>query len=213
LSVPSFLLPVTLIAPPPGALMVNLSPPIGGAAGSYVLTAFSMQTQQANNWCWAAVSVSVAIFFGAGGWTQCRLAGQELSATCCVSPVPGPCDRAWYLDRALARVGHFDRIDYTSEPFSTVQSEINTGRPLGCRIAWAAGLAHFVAIGGWQVASDGAEFVDVFDPYYGASTLPYATFVSGYRSPGDMWTHSYFTLSSAVALGGYVADPSAPLSA
>ena len=40
---------------------------------------FSMHHQQQTNWCWAAVSTSVALFFNpSSGWTQCAVANGEL---------------------------------------------------------------------------------------------------------------------------------------
>jgi hypothetical protein len=84
-------------------------------------------------------------------------------------------------------------------------------RPLGCRIAWAGGSAHFVAIGGWSTAADGTEYVDIYDPYYGFAQKTYADFVSAYRTAGDTWTHSYAT--AAAAGGAIVATATSPKSA
>src|SRR4051794_4590811 len=69
---------------------------------------FNMQPQQQNNWCWAAVSVSVALLQAAlPAWQQCQVVSQELgNATCCTNGSSAVCDVPWYLDRALTRVGH-----------------------------------------------------------------------------------------------------------
>lgn len=210
MSVPQFLLPLSL-----GRLTAaQLAPAVGGGPTSNRLAGFVVQVQTASNWCWAAVSVSIGTFYGSSGLSQCAVASAELSQNCCTAPMPGLCNIPWCLDRALARVGHFSRYVGTFIPFAEIQSEINASRPLGCRVAWSSGLAHFVALGGWLVASDGLEFVDAFDPFYGQSTLTHTSLISNYRNPGDAWTHTYFTDRSVAvaALGGFVPDPDAPLS-
>jgi len=177
---------------------------LGGAApASGTLTGFSIQAQQHTEWCWAAVTTSVAVFFGSVNWTQCKVAAGELNLNCCGSDGPNGCNKPWYLDRPLARVGHLDRLLPQVIPMATVQQEILADRPIGCRIAWAQGSAHFVAIGGWSTDPDGTDYVDAYDPAHGLLVQKtYADFVSSYSMPGDSWTHTYFTLRSAGAAGG-----------
>src|SRR5215475_6827102 len=204
MTIPAFLLPLQ---------RTNSPAPVGAAAragsaggGEQSLSGFSMQQQQQTEWCWAAVSTSVAAFFGSTAWTQCRVAAAELSPlNCCGADAGNGCNQPWYLDAALARVGHFSRIDAANSPFSVVQTEIDQGHPLGCRIAWVGGGAHFVALGGWLVAADGTQYVRVYDPYYGFKETSYSGFVSAYHTEGDSWTHSYFTLAvpeAGIAGGG-----------
>jgi hypothetical protein len=113
MALPNFLLP---LQPLPGA-----GPPMAGAAapGAGSLAGFVMQVQQKTNWCWAAVSASVAGFFG-GAWTQCAIASAERHPrNCCANPLPNGCDVYWYLDAPLARVGHFNQImGITGAPLS-----------------------------------------------------------------------------------------------
>jgi hypothetical protein len=106
-------------------------------------------------------------------------------------------------------------LDASSEPFTVVQGEINGGRPLGCRIQWVGGGAHFVALGGWSSATDGTEYVDVYDPYYGFVQATYNSFVSSYRTSGDDWTHSYFVIAApaVAAAGGAAPSANSPKSA
>lgn len=212
MAIPNFLGPLQTLTSTLAA-----APPTGGAASaSNSLSSFSMQTQLQQEWCWAAVSASVAIFFGSTTWTQCKVAAAELSPLdCCGQDASSGCNQAWYLDRALTRVGHFGRLDSSSSPFSDVQAEINGGRPLGCRIQWNGNSgAHFVALGGWSTAADGTEYVDVYDPYYGLVQKTYNDFVSSYRNAGDDWTHSYFTLATpGIASAGAAPIANSPLSA
>jgi len=210
--VAGFLNPLqTLPSPPPMAALAG-----GDAAGSSgSLQGFAVSTQLQSEWCWAAVSSSVANFYGPTQWTQCGVASAELAPlNCCGGDASDGCNKPWYLDRALTRVGHFDRISASSAPFTGVQAEIGGNRPLGCRIAWAGGGAHFVALGGWLIAADGSSYVNVCDPFYGPVQKKYDDFVSAYVSPGDGWTHSYFIAGAmAVAGGGAPPNPDSPISA
>jgi hypothetical protein len=203
---PQFLHPLDPLAPPASPASQPTSPTGGAGPSSGMLTSFSIETQAQDEWCWAAVSVSVAKFYGTTNWSQCTLAAGELILDCCGADGPirgnGGCNNAWTLDGPLIRVGHYDRIDWSSEAFADVQAEINSGRALGARVAWNGGGAHFVALGGWSIDSAGTEFVDVYDPYYGFSQSPYGNFVSAYLSPGDSWTHSYFTIATMPPLAG-----------
>jgi hypothetical protein len=203
MAIPNFLQPLQPLTGGPVAAAAQTGAAGGAAAGSGSLAAFSMQTQSETEWCWAAVSTSVAVFFGSTTWTQCKVAATELTPLdCCGADASTGCNKPWFLDTALTVVGHFDRIDASNSPFADVQTEINARRPLCCRIAWAGGGAHFLALGGWSTAPDGTDYVDVYDPYYGFTQVTYADFNSSYKTPGDTWTHSYFTRAAALALAG-----------
>jgi hypothetical protein len=185
---------------------------VAGAPTASGMLPLAMQRQENDQWCWAAVASSVADFYGTGPTTQCAIAGSELGLVCCPAQPPAiGCDVPWYLDRALQRVGHLHCMTFVSESFATVQREVNGGKPLGARIAWSASGAHFVGLAGWSIDAMGTEYVDVHDPFYGFTTSTYASFVAGYRSPGDAWTHSYFTAAAPAADMAVVAG--APLSA
>jgi len=175
----------------------------GSAPTSGKLVAFDVPIQEAANWCWAAVGLGVANFYGSSNWTQCTLAGTILSKQCCGSPTPSVCDVYGSLDASLTTVGHLVRREDNPIAFTAVQTEIGAKRPLGARIEWSGGSgAHFVALGGWKLMSDGTEFVEVYDPLFKFTSLPYNQFVSGYRSNGDAWRNSYFTHPSPPVVAG-----------
>ncbi len=183
--------------------------PLGGG-GSSKLVGFSVPTQTGTYWCWSAVGVGVAAFYQSGNWTQCRLVGDVLGRNCCASPIPNGCDVCNSLDASLQTVGHYRKRSDQVETFPVVQAELNAQRPMGIRIKWAGGGAHFFALYGWYVDSNGTEFVEVADPLYGSGPETYARVVSRYRGPGNTWTHSYFTTISSAALGGGQPDATAP---
>lgn len=157
---------------------------------------FNMQAQTQSNWCWAATSTSVSLFYRpSSGWTQCKVASAELNLTCCVSPVPGTCNVPWYLDRALQRTGNFVSITGTVA-FTAVQTEIQAGRVLGARIGWSGGGGHFMAIYGCGVRA-GTQYFDIDDPIYGKSSPSVSVFTNSYQGSGH-WTHTYFTKAAPV---------------
>lgn len=153
---------------------------------------FQMQHQQQTNWCWAAVSTSVALYDDpSSSWTQCTVANGELSRTdCCGVGGSTSCNVYGYLNTALSRVGHLDHMDTTVAAFQSVDSEIDAGRPLGIRVAWSGGGAHFLAIIGYL--EDVQNYVAVDDPIYGKSDVSYDTLKTSYQGSGT-WTHTYYT--------------------
>ncbi|MFO1055890.1 MAG: papain-like cysteine protease family protein [Dongiaceae bacterium] len=174
--------------------------PLSGATG------FAVQHQQQDNWCWAAVSSSVAGFLAAGsGWTQCKVVNAELGrGDCCGDSANGPCDTPWYLDAALTRVGCFRSMKAGPASFDDLREEVKARRVLCARIGWDGGGGHFVGITGWSIGTSGTQYLAIEDPFYSHADVTYQGFVSAYRNAGS-WTHSYFTGSA----GGAGAPPKA----
>jgi hypothetical protein len=79
-------------------------------------------------------------------------------------------------------------LDSSTEPDTTLNTQVAAGQPLGVRIAWRSGGAHFILI----VGAGPNDMLTVKDPIYGLSYLPLATLANNYQGDGD-WTHSYFT--------------------
>lgn len=155
---------------------------------------FAMQSQAQTQWCWAAVSVSVADFYeGTGNWTQCRMVNEELEQeSCCEDGESEACNQPWFLDRALERAGAFAGMEEVpSEGIEPIPGEIGAGRAFCARIGWSGGGGHFVVIDGYTL--DNANLA-IEDPIFGASDLPAATFRSAYQGTGS-WTDSYLTQS------------------
>jgi hypothetical protein len=149
---------------------------------------FSMEKQEQTNWCWSGCGTATSHFYTPGSaWIQCTLANSEIPNTTCCSN-PSSCNVYGYLDRALSVVGNFDHYTGGTQPDATITSEAAAGRPLGVRIAWSGGGAHFIML----VGGGPNNMVTIKDPWYGASYIPYATLTSSYQGSGS-WTHSYFT--------------------
>jgi hypothetical protein len=166
---------------------------MGGGPQSAATLPFSEQTQQQDLWCWAAVTVSVSLFYNAGsGWSQCSLVNAELGRSdCCFNGGLSVCNKTSTLNAPLSRTGNLNVMHNSLVPFPDVVSEIGGNHPLGCRIGWPDGNGHFVVVHGYSDGANGS-WVSVADPFYGTSTYVYDVFCTSYRNSGK-WTHSYFT--------------------
>lgn len=154
---------------------------------------FVMQQQAQTNWCWAAVSSSVAAFYNAAStWTQCKIVNPEMGqADCCTNGSSSPCNQPWYLDKALTRVGHFASITAGAKTTAQIDTILGNNTPLGVRVGWAGGGGHFLALSG-RYTSGTTDYVTAVDPWYGKSEVVYNTFKTQYQGSGT-WTHSYQT--------------------
>lgn len=153
---------------------------------------FNMEHQTQTNWCWAATSKSVSYFYASllNPWSQCKIASAELSQTCCTSPVPGPCNVPWYLDRALKRTNNFVALKGTMS-WEDVKDEIDKGLVVGTRIGWSGGGGHFMCIYGVSKILN-TKYFHIDDPIYGKSVLTVSQYSTNYQGSGS-WTHSYIT--------------------
>jgi hypothetical protein len=152
-----------------------------------------MEKQTQSNWCWAATSNSVSHFYSSllNPWSQCKIAGAELSQTCCTSPVPSPCNVPWYLDKALSRTENYVSIQSGTISWQDVKAEIEKGLVVGTRIGWSGGGGHFMVIYGVSKILN-THYLHIDDPIYGKSILTVNQFATNYQGSGT-WTHTYFT--------------------
>jgi len=157
---------------------------------------FLMQTQQASQWCWSAVSVSVDDFQAPPTqWTQCLLVNDMLARQDCCGSSPGfGCDTQNTLSAALTRVGRLSPPHHSQQlADATIIGEIDAGKPVCIRIEWqdAFHTGHFVAIIGYDDSDPANLQWKVSDPFHGLSTVDANTFPSLYKVIGASWTHTY----------------------
>jgi hypothetical protein len=154
---------------------------------------FQIEIQEHGQWCWAAVTASVDRYFSPHSVsTQCSIASMVLGLDCCGAP--GPCNTQAFLQDALDAVGKLR--DCVSGPLSFADTlhEIEQGFPVGVRIGWSGGAAHFVIIRGCS-ESAGAQLLDIADPLYVDSIQHFDVFATDYLGCGE-WTDT-FLLTSA----------------
>jgi hypothetical protein len=146
--------------------------------------AFAMQTQQQTNWCWCAVTVSVANFYG-DALTQCGFANTALSRNdCCGMGGPGACNVTNEIVAPLNTAGHLGSWQASAPTFNQIRSEIDGGRPVSTHISWSGGGGHFVAVTGYLEGS--SEFVAVQDPLGSSSDVRLSSFIASYQGVGTV---------------------------
>ncbi|MDQ2843696.1 MAG: hypothetical protein M3Y72_22180 [Acidobacteriota bacterium] len=156
---------------------------------------FPIECQTECFWCWAAVGVSVNRYFTPNSpLTQCELATHILPThpPCCENPLPPNADVSAHLQDVLSTLGALQGSP-TSGPaaFADIRTQINESFPVCARVAWPGqDLAHFVVICGFAVSSSGEPWLDIADPFFPNSTVPYNEFAQAYQGSG-IWTDTF----------------------
>jgi Papain-like cysteine protease AvrRpt2 len=155
-----------------------------------IWSGFNMQHQLESEWCWAATSTSVDHFYNVSSTvTQCQVVNHQLGRSdCCSNGGSSACNSPGYLDKALSYLNRLDHMDSSTESYATVVNQTSAWHPLGIRVAWSGGGAHFIAATGYEQG----QVVVIDDPLYGPSVVSYNTLMGTYQGSGN-WTHSYFT--------------------
>ena|SRR5271165_3658663 len=156
-------------------------------------SSFTMQQQEADQWCWAAVGVSVNNYIAPHSTlTQSQLAAKVLGG-CNGDPGSPNCDQPASMTQVLNAV-HRQAADPVLAPisFAQIRQTIDSGWPIPVRIVWDdnPGNAHFVVISGYAISRSGVPLVQVDDPFYDRSIVDYDTFVSNYLCSGQ-WERTY----------------------
>jgi hypothetical protein len=154
---------------------------------------FAMQSQQQSNWCWAAVTTSVNLYYHPNNtnWPQCAVVNAVLSrSNCCTSPLPDGCNAGVEsLDAPLTATGNFAS---QTGPISNnaVYDELLAGRPLAAAVSWEGGGGHAVVIHGYSFFMQAHRF-DISDPFYGYSFIFTNTFRYAYQGSGTWFETDY----------------------
>jgi len=156
---------------------------------------FDNQRQIREFWCWAAVTRNITHAYNPSSTaTQCSVADDTLqTGNCCSGGEASPCNQAYYLNRALAAVQHFN--NFAAADARTVRAEVTRGRPPGIRVEWPDQTAHFVAVYGY-VESAQAPVINklhIADPLYGDKLVKDSSMFGRYHAIGT-WTDTYLTM-------------------
>jgi Hemopexin/Papain-like cysteine protease AvrRpt2 len=159
-------------------------------SGTDYFVAFQVEPQLESEWCWAAVSTSVAHYYvPSSKVTQCEVVNQQLNRTdCCSSPGSNSCNQPGYLDQALQYVGNFASEEGQGS-FQDLTNALSSGTPPCIRIGWSGGGGHFIGVYGCQAG----DLILVTDPIYGDSIVTYDTLTGGAYQGSGTWTNTYFT--------------------
>ncbi|MBV8841396.1 MAG: C39 family peptidase [Bryobacterales bacterium] len=158
------------------------------------MSEFTVQQQEKNQWCWAAVAVSLKDYLtaGKGSSSQCALAMELLKVDGCCSDNLA-CDQQEGLKAALIQLQVMNSdVALIPHPltFQEIRQVVDAGWPIPVRIEWEGnpGNAHFVVLSGYRASA--IPQVRVEDPFYGTSIVDYGIFVDGYRDSG-IWRQTY----------------------
>lgn len=165
-----------------------------------VLSKFAIEQQAQNQWCWAAVSLSVFRYFNNQTFaTQCALVNSVFTPPedCCQAGSGNDCDQSWDISEVLAQYGFLAAEVGGPLDFATLQQQIETAQaPVVIRVQFDDGMTdHFMAIVGCAVDAQGNQIVYVADPSQAAGNscqYELAGFPENYR-PGCAWVNTYQT--------------------
>jgi hypothetical protein len=160
---------------------------------------FKMQKQADSNWCWAAVTASVANYYiGKDTWKQCELANLAFNRKdCCNS---SSCNKDLPLERALYLTRNV-REFRAQVLFEDIIKEIDDGRPIPIQLVpWKGDLAHMIVITGYDNDYPDKPKIEIQDPNYyfnPKSVCDFNTFPDSYGwFPKSSWSGSCLTKPS-----------------
>ena len=168
-------------------------PPIIDNTGCRLPVAVGQQLR--SRWCWAAIASALATYYQTMFITQVQI------VDCLLSDFDGGNDLYsnedllernvnFKLDVALKFVNCFSHWTIGKPAFERIQFEINQGRPLGVRLEWFKGGAHYILVNGYN-DQDGSIMIE--DPLHGPHVQDFNLFPGNYRESGAVWTESFFT--------------------
>ncbi|MFI9200933.1 papain-like cysteine protease family protein [Streptomyces sp. NPDC053048] len=152
----------------------------------------TMQAQQKTNWCWAASGNTIATWLGRN-YSQnqfCNAAFNRQQGTTC----PNNQATLGNVQNALSWAG-INRGSYVNGwlRYSTVQSEINAGRPVETRIQWSSGGGHMHVIYGYD---DSGSMVYWGDPWPSSNRYNWASHNWYVNNNQFSWTHSLYRIGA-----------------
>jgi hypothetical protein len=150
-----------------------------------VVIAVNLPAQDYSNWCWAAIGCAVGNYYNGTDLTQPDIALRVHGSTSQDSNVDTR------LDDALRAVDCFSHWSPGRPSLDRIRFEINLGRPIGVRIAWYDGSAHYVLLHGYDPKSDR---IIIADPSFGNCIIPLSDFPTKYQQCGSL-TESFWTKS------------------
>jgi hypothetical protein len=163
---------------------------------------FSIEHQQHDQWCWAAVAISICRFCNVARWSeQCDLVNEIFAAVrggdvCCQDGDSDNCNVPWSLSDVLNTAGLLSQPTQGVVSFDDLSQQIEgRGKPVALRVIFADLMTrHFIVVVGCSKTDDGQQWVRVADPSWAtgnSTSIEYADLLSSYRE-NAAWDESYF---------------------
>lgn len=159
-----------------------------------VILDFTLELQQQNNWCWAAIATSIGNFYDNSSLSQKEIVSRLLNID--ISLLPDQTDdkhisnQQRTLDESLTLVNSFSHWSLGRPSFERLLLEISAGRPVCVRIEWLEGGAHYLVIKG---INPGEQLLHIEDSLHGPSVVAYNSFPKLYLGMGAIWTETFWT--------------------
>lgn len=154
----------------------------------------TVKEQLKSRWCWAAIASAVGNYYQTISLDQIEIAaillhdfdnGEGLYSEDEIIAR----NVNFKLDVALKQVNCFSHWTIGKPIFERIQFEINQGRPLGVRLEWFKGGAHYILIKGYN--DEGKILIE--DSLHGPSSQNFNQFPDNYRESGAVWTETFWT--------------------
>jgi hypothetical protein len=167
--------------------------PVGYGYGASKILNVPEETQEQDQWCWAACSQALLSFFKKE-ISQCRVADFARDRQDCCSK-PEECNDPNYMYGIAGSIE--DILNHwcvSSAPlesalgFAECKKEINNDRPFLIRYEWWEGGGHFLVVRGY--ATDSPGYLHIMDPWPGNG---HGIFTYNYvkkKSKHHTWTHT-----------------------
>lgn len=184
--------------PPPQSNLLASTEAIGHSLN------FVQQLQAQSNWCWAAVTASIAKFYNAQApveqTQQCKLANWAMpsaQSSCCQAGSSPECNQPFSLEKALKHTKNLTSRSDGALSIMQIEAQINGNHPIGVGIKWQGGgsVGHALSLTGYDISS-GTPYIQINDPYYGSSLVKLDDFPRHYKG-GANWCFSYLTQAAA----------------
>jgi len=158
----------------------------------------SVERQEKSRWCWSAIAVSLARFYGTGDWRQSDLAAQVLAGSGSLPPEneTDPLNREALLEDALRLVRCFSHWSSGRPTFERLAMELSLGRPLCVRVGWHKGGGHYAVI---SACAPETRKIFVNDPLHGISAQLFDNFPAYYLAKRGVWAETIWTRSPGEA--------------
>jgi hypothetical protein len=155
---------------------------------------YQNQVQLLDDWCWAAVTSSVAFNYNPSAkWTQAALAADLLDNSCSIvnqnnaGTAPQICHQQYDIQAALSHINNYAWMVERYLTFDEINYQINNGWPVCCQIFWPAyNQSHYIAIYGYD-----GDTIIIGDPEAGVCSLDYNSLTGSYRA--GQWIKSFGT--------------------
>ncbi len=153
---------------------------------------YSIDKQLKTNWCWAAVTCSLARFYGKPGFNdQAALVYTTTGGTCgCDGKGCGECNRPWLIGEVLAAAGILQEAIPTAVSKYDLLLQLKMDRPVVIAVKWNDALTGHLLVLSELTADEQFIAWDSRGPKF--SIVSYEELQEGFPT-NTSWVNTFFT--------------------